>query len=283
MKRIIVFCLLLAGLSALPAAFAGTKEDIERIKNDINTMQNQILELAKNFNEKTDGIKSLVVQLNDQVAKSNLLLEKISALLESQSSTARAAEDSIRQDMSKLDGKMNDFSTRISALAQQINDLKRPAIAKGPENPPGGNQSPELMYNQAYRDFVAGNIDLAIQEYNAYLDVYPGGDKAALALLNLGDAYMVQKKLPQASIAFTRIINNYSDTNKVPSAMYKRAQVELAIGETQNAIDDLKTIVDRYPLAQEVDNAKAKLLELGVGAAKPAPAPTPAPTRRKSR
>jgi tol-pal system protein YbgF len=282
MKRVIIFCLLLAGFTALPSASAGTKEDLMRLQKDVQTLRDQIQEIDKSFNEKMDGIKSLVVQLNDQVAKSNLILEKIPALLESQNANAHSADDVLLKELSKVSTKLNDLndlSTRISAMAQQLNELK--VLRTAPENPPVGSQSPGVMFNQAYSDFVQGKFDLAIREFNAFIDTYPGGDQAADALLYLGDSYLKQSKQPQAIIAFTRVINNYSETMKVASALYKRAKIELDMKETQNAIDDLKSIVDKYPQSQEAEDAKAKLLELGIG---PAPKPAaPAPARRKTR
>jgi tol-pal system protein YbgF len=278
MKRIIYFCFAIALLAALSSASAGTKEEIERLQADVLALQNQIRELDKNFNEKADGIKSLVVQLNDQVAKSNVVLEKISAALETQNTGARTADETLLQAVQKLSTKLDDSATRISAMAQQLSEL-RVQQAKGgnPENAPGTNQAPESLYNQAYRDFVQGNLDPAIQGFNAYVDTYPGGDKAASALLNIGEAYLTQNKLPQANSAFTRIINNYSGTDSVATALYKRAQVELAMQETQSALDDLKSIVEKYPSAPEAEIAKAKLKELGVSSTtKPAP-------RRKTR
>jgi TolA-binding protein len=277
MKRVILFCLLIAGFAALPSA-AGTKEDLMRLQKDVQALRDQMQEIDKSFNEKMDGIKSLVVQLNDQVAKSNLLLIKIPALLESQNTSLRSADDALLRELGKVSTKLNDLnelSTRISAISRDISELK--VQVKNQESSSTGSQSPEVMYNQAYNDFVLGKFDMAIQEFTVYVDTYPGGEKAAAALLYLGDACLAQKKLPQAIIAFTRVINNYSDnTASVASALFKRAKAELEMNETQNAIDDLKNIVSKYPTAQEAENAKAKLLELGVGA-------KPAPTGRKPR
>jgi tol-pal system protein YbgF len=280
MKRVIIFCLLITGFAALPLASAGTKEDLMRLQKDVQALRDQLQEIDKSFNEKMDGIKSLVVQLNDQAAKSNLILEKIPALLENQNANARGADDVLLKELSKVSAKLrnlDDLSTRISAMALQLNEIKMLRTANQ-ENSPAGSQSPGVMFSRAYNDFVLGNLDLAIQEFNAFIDTFPGGDQAADALLYLGDAYLQQKKLPQANTAFTRVINNYSETIKVASALYKRAKVELDMKETQNAIDDLKSIVDKYPTAQDAENAKAKLLELGVS-----PAPKPEPTRRKTR
>jgi TolA-binding protein len=286
MKRMIIFCLLIAGFTTLPSASAGTKEDLMRLQKDVQTLRDQIQEIDKGINDKMDGIKSLVVQLNDQVAKSNLVLEKISSLVENlvanehsvqealiKAEAARLkANEALNKEVSKVSAKVDDSATRISAISLRLSELL--VLIKAGENPPAAIQSPEVMYNQAYHDFVQGNLDPAIQEFNAFIDTYSGGDKAALALLNLGDAYLMQKKIQQANIAYTRVINNYSETIHVAPALFKRAKVELDMKESQNAIDDLNRIIEKYPTSQDAQNAKAMLKELVVPAKS-------APTRPK--
>lgn len=85
MKRIAQLCLIVI-LGAATSARAGTKEDLVRLQADVLALQNQIRQLEKTFAERTDGIQSLVVQLNDQVGKSSLVLGKLSTALENQSS-----------------------------------------------------------------------------------------------------------------------------------------------------------------------------------------------------
>jgi peptidoglycan hydrolase CwlO-like protein len=87
----ICFFFLLGLSTILPFAKAGTKEELVRLQNDVIALQNQIRESEKNLNERIDGLKSLVVQLNDQVAKSNLILGDIKTSLESQASGVRSS------------------------------------------------------------------------------------------------------------------------------------------------------------------------------------------------
>ena len=70
MKRNISIFLLSIFFAALPSALAGTKEELVRLQSDVLALQNQIREFDKNYNERLEGLKSLVVQLNDQVARS---------------------------------------------------------------------------------------------------------------------------------------------------------------------------------------------------------------------
>jgi len=270
MKRIIYFCLLIALGMLLPSAQAGTKEELLRLQSDVLALQNQIRDLEKTLSEASEGLKSLVVQLNDQVAKSNLILSKLSATFDSQASGTRSADQSLLQEIRALSGKMDDSETRISALAQQLNDLKVQSKSLNQGGGQGGSLSPDTMYNQAFNDFIQGNFDLAVQEFTAYLNNFPGGDKAAAALYNIGEAYYNQNRLPQAIAAFTRVINDYSGSDKVASALFKRGKAELAMQESQNAIADFKDIIARFPTAPESDLAKEQLQNLGVNIAKPA-------------
>jgi tol-pal system protein YbgF len=244
-----------------------------RLQNDVLALQNQIREFDKTFNERTEGLKSLVVQLNDQVAKSNLLLSKVEATLESQASGVRSNDQAMLQEIRNLSGKIDDAATRISALAQQISELKVQSKALNPGmlqsgSTPGG-LSADTVYNQAFNDLVQGNFDLAIQGFTAYLNSFPTGEKAAAAQYNIGEAYYNQNKVPAAIAAFTRIINDYSSSDKVASALFKRGKAELANKEPDNAIADFKQVIEKFPAAPESDLARNELANLGVGLTKP--------------
>jgi tol-pal system protein YbgF len=276
MKRKTYFFLAIVLLIAMPLVQAGTKEEIMRLQNDVLALQKQIQEIDKTYNERMDGIKSLIVQLNDQAAKSNLLMENIRTALSTQNSGIRPTDQAMLQEIRTLSGKLDDAATRISAMAQQLNELKVQSKSIDQESTAHGSLSPESMYNQAYTDFVLGNFDLAIQGFTGYISAYPGGDKAASALLNIGEAYSSQNKIPQAIATFTRIINEYPQAPVMPTALFKRAKAELNIQKKDDAIADFKNILDKYPDKPEAENAKSELQKLG--ALKPAAAP-----RKKSR
>jgi tol-pal system protein YbgF len=278
MRRLHIMFLLI-GLVSMPSLVqAGTKEEILRLQSDVQAMQNQIRELEKNFNEKTDGLKSLVVQLNDQVAKSNIILERVAKSLDNQDSGTRSAEQVLLQEVRSLSGKVDDAGTRISALAQQLSELKMQTSQINQSPASGTSPSSESIYTQAKSDLNLGNFDLAIQGFNAYLSDFPGGTNAAAAQYGIGEAYYNQNKLPEAIKAFTQVINNYPDSSSVPTSLFKRANAELAMQERENAIADFKYIIERFPTAAEADLAKDKIRDLGVNTEKPKPT-----TRSKTR
>jgi tol-pal system protein YbgF len=280
MKRLLIFCLPACLLFFQPLAQAGTKEEIMRLQSDVLALQNQIREFEKSFSERTDGLKSLVIQLNDQVAKSTLILDRVSKTLETQAAGTRSSDQALIQEVRALSGKMDDAAMRISALAQQVADLKIQAKPMGSEEPAGGMGSQPSVYEQAYGDYVQGNFDLAIQGFADYLRGNPGGDKTAAAYFYLGDAYSIQGKTPQAIAAFTRVINDYPDSEQIASALFKRGRAELAMKESDTAIADFRAVIERFPTSPEAERAKEELRKLGVSTTKPAPVKD---TRRKSK
>ena len=264
------FALMIALLVMLPPANAGTKEELIRLQTDVNTLRDQIRELERSFSEQISGLKSLTVQLNDQVAQSNLLLDQISKKLETQVSDTSSSDQMLLQEIRSLSQKIDDTATRVSAMAQQLNELNVQTKPLGQTSAFGSDLSPNDLFDQAEGDFVEGNTDLAIQGFTAYLNLYPGGDLAPAALSRIGDAYSHQNMLPQAISAFTRVISEYPDSDKVAGALLKRGNALLSISEKDKAIEDFKNIVVDFPDTSESELAKGNLKKLGVRIPRPA-------------
>ena len=284
-KPSIISCVSLLLLAATSTAFGGTKEEILRLQSDVLAMQNQIRMLEKTFKEQTEGLRSLVVQLNDQIGKTNLILTKVSATLDNQSVGDKSGNQAVVQELRNLVSKVDDSNTRLSVLAQQMQDLKvqaKPIESRGfaPGADAGGGASPDSIYNQAYSDLIQGNFDLAIDAFTSFVKNYPAHDKASDAQYGIGEAYYNSNKLPQAIAAFTRVVSDYPTANRAVSAYFKRGKAELGIRERENAIADFKTVIEKYPDSPEGSMARTELDNLGVSYRPPK---TSTPAKRKPR
>jgi tol-pal system protein YbgF len=280
-----LICLLFALTALAPSVQAGTKEELQRLQSDVLALQNQLRIVEKTFNEKTDGIRSLVTQLNDQFGKTNEVLARISTTLETQSTGDRTQTASILQEIRSLSTKVDDSATRISALAQQISEMKvqSKSLTQRTYQTASGDPgtlalSADTIYNEAFNDLVQGNFDLAVEGFSSFMKNFPSHERADDAQYNMGEAYYNSNKYPQAIAAFTRVLNDYPSGDKVASAYFKRAKAELAVNERENAIEDFKTVAVKYSSAPEAALAKNELDNLGIDISKPAKTGT---TRRK--
>jgi tol-pal system protein YbgF len=281
MRRIVFFCFVGVLLTGLFPARAGTKEEIMRLQNDVLALQEQLRTMEKSYSEQMEAVKSLVVQLNDQVGKASLMTARISSMLANQSSGGNQVNQTLLEEIRGISTRLDEASTRISALTQQVADLK--VQANPISSVPGGLSGPTLSineaYDQAYSDLVQGNLDIAIQEFTTFARTYPGSEKADDAQYYIGEAYLSQSKTSQAIAAFTRVLTDYPAGDKIASALFKRGKAELAQQEKENATADFKTVIQKYPSAPEAALAAAELKNLGVGKAAPKSAPAKGKTR----
>ncbi len=258
-------------LCVASVASAGTKEELVRLQNDVLTLQNQMRLFEKTFVEQMQGLRSLVVQLNDQVGNSSQVLGKVAASLETRSEGSRSDSQAILEELRNLKLKVDDTATGVAALARQISELKiqSNALAERTYKTAAGDQatmalSADNIFNEAFNDLVQGNFDMAIEGFSAYIKNFPSSEKADDAQYNIGEAYYNSRRLPQAIAAFTRVINEYPSGDKAASATFKRGKAELGVGERENAIEDFKAVVEKFPAAAEAGLAKAELDSLGV-------------------
>lgn len=268
MKRIAQLCLIVM-LGVATSARAGTKEELVRLQADVLALQNQVRQLEKTFTERTDGIRSLVVQLNDQVGKSSLVLGKISNALDNQSSGDSSTLQAVLKEVKDLSAKMDDANTRISALAQQIADMKvqsKPIAQRLFQSADDSQNmlSADQIYSEAYNDLIQGNLDLAMLGFNTFLKNFPTNDRADDAQYNIGEAYYGEQKYPEAVAAFTKVVTDYAAGNKVASALFKRGKLELMLKQNDSAIADFKMVISKYAAAPEANLARAELTKLGI-------------------
>jgi len=242
---------------------AGTKEELMRLQNDVITLQNQFREFERILNENNSGIKSLVEQLNDQVAKANMLLDKVVTSLQQQAESQNSEEDAVAPEIRALSAKLDEMIPILSAISSQVSDLKVQSKPTHQFLPTDGSAS-DATFNQALNDLIGGESDLAIEGFNAYLKFFPSGDKADSATYYIGEAHYNMKRYPQAMESFTQIIENSADLARVASALYKRGESALAMDLKDSAIADFKQVIQRFPEAPEASLSKAELQSLGV-------------------
>jgi len=280
MKRI-VYLFIVGFLGVASTAQAGVKEELIRLQADVLALKNQISMIDKTFTERTDSIRSLVTQLNDQVGKTSLVLGKISGALETQSSGDATLQQSLLQEIKQLSTKMDDANTRISALAQQVADLKvqskqiTPRLYQSAANNPDALAlSADQIYSEAYNDLVQGNADMAIEGFTAFLKNFPTNERADDAQYYIGEAYYNSKRYPEAISAFQKVVTDYASGSKVPSGLYKLGKAKMAANQSESALEDFKKLIQQYPTATEAGLARSELERMGLDPAKfvkPAP------------
>ncbi len=264
MKHLVAFLAVLLLLSAAPTQ-AGTKEEIMRLSADVLQLQNQILNLQKNFDERQGSVQSLLEQLNDQAATSNRVLQEIVSVLRAQKTDATSAAAELHQGIQALSVKLDDTNNRLATVLQKVEESQvRSESRRLPSQSDPGGPKPDQVYSLAFNDYLAGNYELAVDGFRDFLVRYPESEYADNSAYYLGLCLQQMGQQEQAAQAFDQVINMYPKADMTAAAYYKKALVEQELLKNEAAIETFKKLVSLFPDTQEAATAREELVNLGV-------------------
>lgn len=263
MKKLITGLLCLS--ATLAWARAGTKEEIIRLQSDVLQLQNQIRILQKSFDDQSGVLRSLLEQLNDQVAKTTLTMETLSEALRTQKADSTSAVNGLRQEIQSLSIKLDDTNNRIAAVHRKLeeNQLQFNTIRTVPMAAAGGSVEPDRVYAASYNDYLMGNYDLAIAGFKDFLANYPESEYHDNAAYYLGDSYYRQGRFDLAVEALDQAINLYPKGDKTPVAFYKKGMALVQLQRMKEALDTFRILIKLFPDSPEATLAQDELSRLG--------------------
>ncbi len=268
MKRIqpILSCLLVL-TGSLSWGLAGTEEEIIRLQNDVLQVQNQIRLLQKSVDDTTAILQSLLEQLNDQMATSNVQMASVGEILQAQSIAQEVALDQVRQEVQSLSIKWDDTNTRIAALQQKLqeNQLQVQSLRTVPPSA-GTTIQPDQVYSSVYNDYLMGNYELAIAGFRDFLVNFSDNEYSDNASYYLGVCYHEMGSYQQAIEAFDQVINLYPKADKTPPAYYKKVAALEQLQQNAAAIETRIKLATIFPDSQEAILARHELEERGIDA-----------------
>lgn len=290
-------------------ALAANKEMIE-LQRDVAQIQDQLRLLQQSFDMRVGALQVLTQQALDTANKSNTSLSDLSRTVQSDSASVGrqvaqpvaalgARVDTMSQDMQGLQQTVADQTARLGQIQQQLVDLKNlmqtmqapaapppPTVAPGtgisaapaPASTPGVPPiSAAQLYQNAKRDMDGGNSDLALTEFQDYLNYYRSTDLAPNAQFNIGQIHYTQKKLDLAVKDFDQVLEAFPVNPKTPDAHYMKGRALIQLGQRNDAAKEFKAVLAQFPTSPIAPNCRESLKALGLS---PAPPTTSARKKR---
>jgi tol-pal system protein YbgF len=269
----------LAGLLAAALAATGcvSSQDIEGLQSQLSDIQRQMLQMQKQAQQAPS--KQEVADLGSNVG------QQMQGLLRTEADMQVKLRD-LGTQIEALQAKLEDTNYRLSQLSQQIaatnQDLKSrsqaPAAEPVPDGGPppqpqppgngggGAGIDPKSLYDAAYNDYLKGNYDLGVREFQEYLSNFPNTDLSDNAAYWIGESYYRQRRFRQAVEEFDIVITKYPKGDKMPSALLKKGYSYLELGERNQGVVQLQHVIRSYSTSDEANLARQRLRELGVDA-----------------
>ncbi len=271
-------------LGATGGCFA-TRGDVRLVQGDISSLRAEIL---KNQLEQRDALTQTMRML--QVASDSL--SKVSARTVSIQGDLRGDMRAIREQMLQVQTLLGQSQATIARLRSEIESRSAAAVVTPPVGmvavgavtvgtvqpivPPASGRTPPPAVdsvaarvpgpNQLYTDgrdqLTRGSSATARIYFQELLTNYPASDYAPDAQFWIAESFAKEKKLPAADAAYAAVVSAHPTSPKAPTALYKRAQLVLQQGSTQQARQLLEQVIARYPRSDEAELAAEQLKTL---------------------
>lgn len=133
----------------------------------------------------------------------------------------------------------------LSALSSTV---AAPAAGEAPVAvaPPADPALEQPLYKQAFDLLMQRRYDEAKQAFRAFLRQYPNGSLAANAQYWVGEASYVTRDFATALDEFTKVVQNYPDSTKVPDSLLKIAFIQYEQKAWAEARKTLERVTEQY-------------------------------------
>jgi TolA-binding protein len=271
-QKLSAILIAVAVLGAAAPASAANKEH-QQLMADIRMLQEQAQLLQNLLGQLTEAVKTVNTRLDQQTEANRKL-----------AADQKLAIDNLTNDARIIREKLDDNNVRVGSLTQEVDALRqsmqqlatRPSTDMPDPNaaaavPPGGGTaptsapaaaltaSPRQVWDAAYADYTAGQYDLAVLGFEAFIRNFPKAEQADDAQVKICAAYLADKKYEKAVEACDVAIRTYPNGNAIPEAYFRKGLALADLKDMNGARAAWETVVRNFPESDAGRLAKQRL------------------------
>jgi tol-pal system protein YbgF len=256
---------------AVTPAWGASKEMIQ-LQTQVQQLQEQMTAMQRGFDERMGVMKNLVEQDTDAVNKATAALTTLQSTLQKQQGDAATHVDQLSGQIQSLNDTLDELKARLAKVSKQLEDMQssqqslaaQQATQQAQQQAAASAPPPDVLYNNALRDYNGDKNDLATQEFSDYIKFYPNTDLAGNCYFYLGEIQFRQGNYQQAAQSYDQVLQNFPTGNKSASAQLKKGFSLIELGKQDDGVQELRHVIQRYPKSNEALQARERLKKLGV-------------------
>ncbi len=270
MKYRSLLIIAIVALALLPAPAAN--KDMVQLQTQMQAIQDQMARMQQSFDERMGVMKNLMDQNTDSINKVTASITAMQDALQKQQASGSGQLDQLSGQIQSLNDSLDELKARLNKVSKQLEDMQsaqqtvaaNQATQQAQAAAAASAPPPDVLYNNALRDYNAGKNDLSIQEFGDYIKFYPNTDLAGNSYFYLAEIEFKQANYQEAIKNYDLVIQNYPGGNKAASAELKKGYAQLELGQKDDGVASLHHVIQRYPRSNEASQAHDRLRKLGV-------------------
>jgi tol-pal system protein YbgF len=261
----ILFVLALSTIWIAPAY--GANKDIVELQTQVTQLQQQMTQMKQSFDERMGIMRNLLEQNTDATNKVTAAINGLQASINKQQQDRSGQGDQLSGQIQALNDTMDELKVRLTKLSKQLEDMQTAQQSMAAQQSQAQQQAqaiaqapaPDVLYNNALRDYNGAKNDLAIQEFNDYIKFYPNTDLAGNAYFYLAEIQFKAGDYQKAVANYDLVLQNFPSGNKAAAAQLKKGYALLELGKEDEGTLELKRVIQRYPRTNEAVQARERL------------------------
>ncbi len=245
----------------------GANKEIVELQTRVEQLQQQMTSMQRSFDERMGSMKTLVEQDTDAVNKATAAVAALQASIQKQQGDSAGKVDQVSGQIQSLNDTMDELKVRLAKVSKQLEDMQasQQSLAAQQAQQQAAQQAqaqappPDVLYNNALRDYNGGKNDLSTQEFSDYIKFYPNTDLAGNAYFYLGELQFRAGSYAAAIPNYDQVLQNFPSGNKAATAQLKKGFALLELGKTDDGKAELMKLIQRYPRSNEALQAKERL------------------------
>ncbi len=267
-NRIPLVLALFVAISTAPAH--GANKDLIELQAQVTQLQQQMTQMKQSFDERMGIMKNLLEQNTDAANKVTAAINDLQTSINKQQQDRAAQVDQISGQIQALNDTMDELKVRLAKLSKQFEDMQaaqqtlaaQQALDQQKQQQMAQAPPPDVLYNNALRDYNGGKNDLADQEFNDYIKYYPNTDLAGNSYFYLAEIEFKAGDYKTAVTNYDLVLQNFPSGNKAAASQLKKGFALLELGKEDEGTQELKHVIQRYPRTNEAAQARERLRKL---------------------
>jgi tol-pal system protein YbgF len=273
MKSTRLRSLSLAGvvLAICAAPTFGASKEMIQLQTQVDQLQQQMTQMKQSFDERMGVMKNLLEQNTDAANKVTAAINGLQSSVNKQQQDRAGQVDQISGQIQALNDTMDELKVRLAKLSKQFEDMSAAQQSMAAQQAQAQQQAqamaqappPDVLYNNALRDYNGAKNDLAVQEFNDYIKFYPNTDLAGNAYFYLAEIEFKAGDYQKAIANYDLVVQNFPSGNKAAAAQLKKGFALIELGKEDDGVEELKHVMQRYPRSPEAAQARERLKKAG--------------------
>jgi tol-pal system protein YbgF len=253
----------------------GANKDLIELQTEVTALQQQMTQMKQSFDERMGVMRNLLEQNTDAANKVTAAINGLQASITKQQTDRAGQVDQISGQIQALNDTMDELKVRLAKLSKGFEDMQAAQQSMAQQQTQAQQQqqaiaqapAPDVLYNNALRDYNGANNDLSAQEFSDYIKFYPNTDLAGNAYFYLAEIQYKAGQYQQAIANYDLVLQNFPSGNKAAGAQLKKGFALIELGKQDEGTQELKHVIQRYPRTNEATQARDRLRKLGAAPA----------------